>query len=262
MRTVEEILHGLDCGPLNELEEVALEAATLIRHLLKHKDKELMLEVISQLDGSNNPGIPGGEYWQAISSMNARQEAKGKNKYGQPLEDNNTLTFIQRIEHLQEELIDGLKYAEHLKRLNKDGITLNDYQRAAMRTASGMIYGEGKTNSMLMNAALGLSGESGEVADIIKKHTFQGHDLDKDHVAEELGDVLWYVAIGAEALGLTLGEIGQRNIEKLKARYPEGFDKSRSIHREAENAEEEKGQPQITTGHTSGYPQSETGGHQ
>ena len=69
----------------------------------------------------------------------------------------------------------------------------------------------------------------------MKKHSFQGHDLDVNHVAEELGDVLWYVAVGAEAIGLTLGEVAQRNIDKLKRRYPDGFDKSRSINREDSN---------------------------
>ena len=170
-----------------------------------------------------------GKYWKNICELNARQELKGKQKYGVVLEDNTTLTTAQRIEHAQEEAIDLLKYLEHLKQVAEDGITANDYQRAALRTANG-------ANCVnLMNAALGMAGESGEVADIIKKHTFQGHDLDVNHVAEELGDVLWYVAVGAEAIGLSLGEVAQRNVDKLKRRYPDGFDKSRSINREDSN---------------------------
>lgn len=168
----------------------------------------------------------GGTYWQNICLINARQEAKGKEKYGEPLEDNTTLTTVQRIEHLQEELIDGLKYAEHLKQIATDGITANDYQRAALRTANG------DRANWLHNAVLGLSGETGEVADILKKHMYQGHDLDLEHIAEELGDVAWYLALAAAAIGENLGDILQANVDKLMLRYPDGFDKSRSINRE------------------------------
>ena len=105
---------------------------------------------------------------------------------------------------------------------------INEYQNEAMRTASGMNY---ENHSMLINAALGLCGESGEVADIVKKATFQGHELDINHIAKELGDVAWYLAETAYALDVSLDEVFQRNIDKLKARYPEGFDASRSVER-------------------------------
>lgn len=166
-----------------------------------------------------------GQYWENICDLNARQEAKGKKKYGVPLEENTTLTCRQRIEHLQEELIDGLKYCEHLKALDDDGITANDYQRAAMRTA-----GDDEEN-YLANGAMGLCGESGEVTDLIKKHLYQGHELDRVKIVEELGDVFWYGALIAEAVGATLSEVMQNNIRKLEERYPSGFDKARSIHR-------------------------------
>ena len=107
-------------------------------------------------------------------------------------------------------------------------MTANDYQKAALRTASGMNY---EHHGMLMNGALGLCGESGEVADLVKKATFQGHELDVAHVAEELGDVAWYLAVSAHAIGYTLDDILKMNVEKLKARYPDGFDSERSIHR-------------------------------
>ena len=67
-------------------------------------------------------------------------------------------------------------------------MTINEYQNEAMRTASGMNY---ENHGMLINAALGLCGESGEVADIVKKATFQGHEPDINHIAKELGDVAW-----------------------------------------------------------------------
>jgi len=107
-------------------------------------------------------------------------------------------------------------------------VTLNEYQQAAMRTASGMNY---EQYGAIMNAALGICGESGEVADLVKKAAFQGHDLDREHVAKELGDCFWYLAVGAEAIGYTLEEIGQMNKAKLEARYPNGFEAERSLHR-------------------------------
>lgn len=108
-------------------------------------------------------------------------------------------------------------------------MTMNEYQEAQMRTAPTNYVND---FTMLVNASLGLCGESGEVADIIKKNTFQGHDLDKKHVAEELGDILWYVSLGAKSLGYTLDEIAEMNVNKLKKRYPDGFDPQRSVCRE------------------------------
>ena len=167
----------------------------------------------------------GNPYWMNICKMNARQEAKGMEKYGEPLEENTTLTTTQRIEHLQEELIDALKYCEHLKVVSNDGITANDYQRAAMRTAGD------DTENYLLNGVMGLCGESGEVIDLVKKHLFQGHELDKKQLALECGDCAWYLALIASATDMPFGEVLQMNIDKLKERYPTGFSKDRSINR-------------------------------
>ena len=103
----------------------------------------------------------------------------------------------------------------------------NDYQKAALRTASTL-----EPKDLVLNGALGLAGESGEVADHIKKHLFQGHALDKENLAKELGDICWYIAIMAEGLGYDLETIMQINIDKLKKRYPNGFEAKRSLHRE------------------------------
>ena len=105
---------------------------------------------------------------------------------------------------------------------------INEYQNEAMRTASGMNY---ENHGMLINAALGLCGESGEVADIVKKATFQGHEPDINHIAKELGDVAWYLAVGARAIGYDLETILQMNVDKLRARYPDGFSAEKSQHR-------------------------------
>ena len=108
-------------------------------------------------------------------------------------------------------------------------MTINEYQAAALRTAQTDKF---STSDLLLNSALGLCGESGEVADLVKKHLFQGHDLDLDHVAKELGDISWYLAVGAYAIGLDLETIFRMNKEKLEARYPDGFSADRSLHRD------------------------------
>ena len=108
-------------------------------------------------------------------------------------------------------------------------MTINEYQIAALRTAQ---VDKLTANELLLNSALGLCGESGEVADIVKKHRFQGHDIDIEHIAKELGDVAWYLAVGAYAIGFDLESIFRMNKEKLEARYPDGFEAERSLHRD------------------------------
>ena len=106
-------------------------------------------------------------------------------------------------------------------------LEINEYQLLAMRTSGNLSQAD-----HLLNGALGLTGESGEVADLVKKCFMQGHDLDLVHVAKELGDICWYIAETATAIGYDLETIMQMNIDKLKKRYPEGFDSERSQHRE------------------------------
>jgi len=103
---------------------------------------------------------------------------------------------------------------------------VNEYQKLALRTASSM-----EPEDLILNGALGLCGESGEVADVVKKWKFQGHDLDKQKIIKELGDVCWYIAITAEGLGVDLETVMQLNVDKLRKRYPEGFDPDKSINR-------------------------------
>lgn len=98
-------------------------------------------------------------------------------------------------------------------------MTVNDYHRAAMRTAPEL-----DRQQMLIDAALGLTGEAGEVADLVKKANYQGHILDKDAIMKELGDVAWYIALACQGLGVTMQEVFQMNVDKLKKRYPDGFD--------------------------------------
>lgn len=100
----------------------------------------------------------------------------------------------------------------------------NQYQEAATRTAN-------PHDNALANYGLGIAGEAGEVADLIKKYVFHGHDIDREDIKKELGDVLWYLSNIAETANISLEEIAIANIEKLKRRYPEGFNKEASVNR-------------------------------
>ena len=106
-------------------------------------------------------------------------------------------------------------------------MTLNEYQELAMRTLNPKL----DKKDILINGVMGLCGESGEVIDLVKKHLAQGHELDREKMIDELGDVAWYIAETATALGADLEEVFSRNIENLKKRYPDGFDTGHSIHR-------------------------------
>ena len=107
-------------------------------------------------------------------------------------------------------------------------MTINEYQKAALRTANS----EKMTpNDLMTNGVMGLCGESGECVDMVKKFLFQGHELDREHMAKELGDVCWYLAVTAHGIGYDLETIMQMNVDKLKKRYPNGFEAEKSIHR-------------------------------
>ena len=104
---------------------------------------------------------------------------------------------------------------------------VNEYQALAMTTLNPEL----NKRDALINSVMGLCGESGEAIDIVKKWMAQGHELDQDRLIGELGDIAWYLAEAAAALDVPLEEVLQRNIEKLKKRYPDGFDTERSIIR-------------------------------
>lgn len=109
-------------------------------------------------------------------------------------------------------------------------INFNQYQKEAFDLIS-----EDGRKDMVLNGVLGLAGESGECCDIVKKARFQGHELNKEHLIEELGDVMWYIAETASGLGVTLEEVAQYNLDKLHKRYHGNhFNKEDSIHRNEE----------------------------
>ena len=106
--------------------------------------------------------------------------------------------------------------------------TINEYQSLALRTLNPAL----SEKDVLINGVMGLCGESGEAIDLVKKHLAQGHPLDREALARELGDVAWYLAETAHAIGYDLETVLSMNVEKLRARYPGGFDTAASLNRE------------------------------
>ena len=106
-------------------------------------------------------------------------------------------------------------------------MTINEYQPLAMTTLNPAL----SKDEILINGVMGLCGESGEAIDIVKKWFAQGHELDREKLIKELGDVAWYLAEIAHAIGVPLEDVLQRNIDKLKERYPDGFKTKDSINR-------------------------------
>ena len=102
----------------------------------------------------------------------------------------------------------------------------NEYQILAMKTAS-----DKSKQNMVLNGVMGLCGEAGECIDVVKKHMFQGHELDRKKLIDEASDCLWYLAEIASGLDMPLEEIARHNVEKLSRRYPNGFDIDRSVNR-------------------------------
>ena len=107
-------------------------------------------------------------------------------------------------------------------------MTINEYQQRAMASLNPELKGR----DVLINSVMGLCGESGEAIDIVKKWLVQGHPLDREHLAKELGDVAWYLAEAATALDLDLEDILRANLEKLERRYPDGFSTEKSVGRD------------------------------
>ena len=110
---------------------------------------------------------------------------------------------------------------------SRPALTANEYQVQAMKTLNPEL----DKRDVLINGVMGLCGEAGEAIDIVKKHLAQGHELDREKLVKELGDVAWYLAETAYALDVKLEDLLRKNIEKLKARYPQGFRSEDSLGR-------------------------------
>ena len=109
-------------------------------------------------------------------------------------------------------------------------MTFDEYQQEALRTANQL-----KGRELIAMATVGLCGESGELADLLKKVLWHSHDLDKAKVTKEAGDCAWYLAVLCAACDIKLSDVIEGNVKKLRARYPDGFDPERSKNRAPED---------------------------
>lgn len=177
------------------------------------------------------------KYWFNITRMYNNQRFKGVKKYGLTLEEN-TPGIGRRITHLQEEMIDALMYCEWIKECFVDN-AFNTYQNLAMRTSKKATVKESVTQ-----ACIGMAGEVGEFCNLWEKYYSQGHlfcDIE-EKLKLELGDILWYLTLACEGLGVSLGDVAKNNIEKLEARYKNSdgtvdFTPEKSEERRDENGE-------------------------
>lgn len=106
-------------------------------------------------------------------------------------------------------------------------MTLNEYQELAARTINNDL----EDFQQFAHALHGMAAEVGEIHGIVQKH-YQGHEANDEHMMKEVGDLLWFIAELCTSCGFTLEETAAMNIEKLKARYPDGFEAERSLHRQ------------------------------
>lgn len=103
-------------------------------------------------------------------------------------------------------------------------MSLSNYQSSAARTLNPAL----SPDDRLLDAAAGLAEEAGEILAGVRKHRFQQRPLDRDEIVIELGDALWCLSMVATSLGVTLEEVADRNLAKLRARHPGGFDAARA----------------------------------
>lgn len=109
----------------------------------------------------------------------------------------------------------------------------NEYQQAALRTDAPVPSGVMNEKMWrLLHGAIGMATETGELQDQIKKNFFYGKPLDTANVLEECGDVLWYIAVALDSCGYTMEQAMERNIFKLKQRYPDKFTTDKALNRD------------------------------
>lgn len=106
-------------------------------------------------------------------------------------------------------------------------MNIRDYQTLSVRTMNKELTKE----QQISNMVFGANGELGEVTDILKKYLYQGHRINKQHLAEEIGDTLFYIVNLCTLFNLDIEDILQGNVDKLRKRFPNGFEVDRSINR-------------------------------
>lgn len=161
-----------------------------------------------------------------------RQTEKGVAKYSHTLDDCPPNKYDWQM-MIIEELVDALQYQQKEIRRLKDAqeMTLLDFQELSKRTMPKGASSPEEYKLNLSNYSMGLAGEAGEVVDLLKKHLHHGHELNRQALIGEVGDVLHYAAGLCSMLGIDFGGVGTSNIRKLEERYPNGFSEADSINR-------------------------------
>ena len=184
------------------------------------------------------------KYWYNVTQIYKYQRNKGVKRYGKTLEEN-TASLEDRIAYFQEEMVDALMYAEWIKEKIKvlprpKENEFDIYQYLAMRTANK----KASVRDLITQACIGMCGEVGEFCNLWEKHYSQGHHFCdvEEQLNLELGDILWYLTLACEALGVSLGDVAKYNVEKLEARYKNSdgsvdFTPEKSEDRRDENGE-------------------------
>ena len=117
-----------------------------------------------------------------------------------------------------------------------DPVDFDSYQTLATRTLNPALDADAR----LLDAAAGLAEEAGEVLGAVRKHLFQQRPLDHSALTRELGDALWCLSAVATSIGVSLGDVAHTNLDKLRARYPDGFSVEASHLRVDERASQER----------------------
>ena len=165
-----------------------------------------------------------------MRAANAKKEAKEAKERAESASER--VRYLERklrdVESLNDSLIKELVRRQEALRQVIDN-DADAYQQNVLKYAPDH-------HDYLLNviyAAMGMCGEAGEASELVKKYAYHDHAIDTEHLARELGDVLWYVSYMAHLFGYPLGKIMAMNQEKLAKRYPDGkFDAERSRNRE------------------------------
>lgn len=166
----------------------------------------------------NNP------YWEHVCEIADRQRLKGIGQYGQGIEENDQ-PVGKKVDMAIEELVDLAMYLEWVKDSNFPS-DANNYQKLAARTINNCLM----RTEQEKHALFGMASEIGEIQGLYQKR-YQGHPMDYMHLKKEVGDLLWFIAEYCTVMEWDLLDVMDLNINKLRERYPDGFDAEKSLNR-------------------------------
>ncbi len=172
-----------------------------------------------------------GEKWEAAYREQVEFIQCGQSK--QSVQSVQSVQYVKSEQHENAEQVEEIEQVEEAEII---GIYLEKYVKNCCRTECSYDDAvERATNWIdLLHGAMGLCTETGELQDTVKKYVFYGKELDRVNIEEELGDIFWYCAIICKSLDLDFQTIMEKNIAKLKKRYPEKFTEDKALNRDLE----------------------------